>query len=154
MIATIDKRIPFPDTDISASYCYNVGVVVNGTLARTLWLQGLFDSASLCADAALDSALRAGQAVSICFALAIAGCSIALWNRDLREAERYLSMLREHAMRAKSVYWFQYVNVFEIGFLAAQAPHDARRLLSDARTSKWDYRHWENFSVLGEGFPW
>ena len=150
-LATIDKRIPFPDSGISASSDYNVAVA-NGTLARTLWLQGMVDSASLCADAALESALRAGQAVSICFTLAIAGCSIALWNRDLCEVERCLSILREHAMRAKSAYWFQYVNVFEIGLLATQAPQDSRRLLTDARTSKWDYRHWENFSVLGEGF--
>lgn len=152
MIATIDNRIPFPDSGIANSYDYNLAVVVNGTLARTLWLQGMFDSASLCADAALDSALRVGQAVSICFALAIAGCSIALWNRDFCEAERCLSMLREHARRAKSAYWSQYVDVFEIGLHAAQAPNDAKSLLCDARTSKWDYRHWENFSVLGEGF--
>jgi hypothetical protein len=44
------------------------------------------------------------------------------------------------------------VDVFEIGLHAAQAPNDAKSLLCDARTSKWDYRHWENFSVLGEGF--
>jgi predicted ATPase len=103
-------------------------------------------------DYALAVAIRAGQAVSICFTLAIAGCSIALWNRDFCEVERCLAILREHALRAKSAYWFEYVNVFEIGLLAFQAPHDTKRLLSDARTSKWDYRHWENFSVLGEGF--
>jgi hypothetical protein len=151
-IAELDDRIPFPDSGISASYDYNVSVVVNGALARALWLQGMFDSANLCVDAIMSSALRAGQAVSICFALAIAGCSIALWNRDISGVQRCLSLLREHAMRAKSVYWFQYVNVFEVGLQAAQEPHDAKRLLGQARTANWDYRHWENFSVLGEGF--
>ena len=151
-IAELDDRIPFPDSGVSASYDYNVSVVVNGALARSLWLQGMFDSADLCVDAVMNSALKAGQAVSICFALAIAGCSIALWNRDVSGVQKYLLLLREHAMRAKSVYWLQYINVFEMGLEAVQNPHDARRLIREARTANWDYRHWENFSVLGEGF--
>jgi predicted ATPase/DNA-binding winged helix-turn-helix (wHTH) protein len=151
-IAGIDQRIPFPDSGVSASFDYNVAVIVNGTLARILWLKGMFDSASLCADAALSSALGAGQAVSICFSLAIGGCSVAMWNRDVSGVERRLCILREHAMRAKSLYWLQYVNVFEVGLMAAQRPEDAKLLLAKAQTAKWDYRHWENFSVLGEGF--
>ncbi len=151
-ISTLDTRIPFPDNGISASYDYNLAVIVNGALARVLWLQGLFDSASLCANAALESALRAGQVVSICFALTIAGCSIALWNRDVCEVERCVAILREHATRAKSVYWFQYVHVFEIGLLAVREPEDVKRLLAEAGTARWDYRHWESFAVLGEGF--
>jgi predicted ATPase/DNA-binding winged helix-turn-helix (wHTH) protein len=151
-IAEIDKRIPFPDCGVSTSYDYNASVLMNGALARTLWLQGMFDSANLSADAALASALRVGQSVSICFTLAIAGCSLALWNKDVCEAERCLLILREHATQAKSAFWLQYVNVFEVGLRAIQEPHDAERFRAAAQTQKWDFRHWENFSLLGEGF--
>jgi hypothetical protein len=112
----------------------------------------MFDSANLSADAALASALRVGQSVSICFTLAIAGCSLALWNKDVCEAERCLSILREHATQAKSAFWLQYVNVFEVGLRAIQEPHDAECFRAAAQTQKWDFRHWENFSLLGEGF--
>ena len=151
-IATLDEQIPFPDTGINASYDYNVAALINGALARILWLQGMSESANRCANASLEAALRAGQAVSICFTLAIAGCSVALWNEDIGEAERCLAILREQAKQAKSPYWLQYVHVFELGLAAVLEPDRCQSLLAGAKTARWDYRHWENFSVLGEGF--
>ena len=63
-----------------------------------------------------------------------------------------MTILREQARQAKSPYWLQYVNVFEVGLEAALEPDRSQPLLADAKTARWDYRHWENFSVLGEGF--
>ena len=152
IIASLDAQIPFPDGGINASYDYKVAVLVNGALARILWLQGMPESANRCANAALEAALQSGQAVSICFTLAIAGCAVALWNENIAEAERCLTILREQARQAKSPYWLQYVNVFEVGLEATLEPDHSPVLLGDAKTARWDYRHWENFSVLGEGF--
>jgi predicted ATPase/DNA-binding winged helix-turn-helix (wHTH) protein len=152
VLAEIEDRIPVSDGGITASYDYNGSVIVNGALARILWLQGMFDSASLCAEACVNSALKAGQAVGICFALTIAGCPISLWKRDFEAVDRNLALLKEHAARAGSIYWTQYIQVFQIGLLAAKEPSKARDLLANAQSSGWDYRHWENFSVLGEGF--
>jgi predicted ATPase/DNA-binding winged helix-turn-helix (wHTH) protein len=151
-IASLDDRIPFPDAGINASYDYNVAVLINGALARILWLQGMTEAANRCADAALEAAQQSGQSVSICFTLAIAGCPLALWNADAVQAERCLAILREHAKQAKSPYWQQYVNVFEVGLEAVLEPDRSEAFLGDVRSARWDYRHWENFSVLGEGF--
>jgi predicted ATPase/DNA-binding winged helix-turn-helix (wHTH) protein len=152
ILAEIDDRIPFPDFDITASYGYNVSVAINGALARILWLLGMPDSASACAEACVNSALAAGNDVGICFGLTLAGCPISLWQRDFHAFDRYFCLLKEHAVRSKSVYWNQYVQVFQIGLSAARAPSASSELLATAHTSRWDYRHWENFSVLGEGF--
>ena len=151
LLAEIDGKIPVSDLGVTC-YDYNVSVIVNGALARILWLQGMSDSASLCADACVDSAIKAGQSVGICFALTIAGCPISFWKRDLTTLERYIAMLQDHAVQSRSLYWSQYVQVFQIGLSASRDPSQASILLADAQTSRWDYRHWENFSVLGEGF--
>ena len=152
LLAQIDEHIPMSHVEITASYDYNVSVIVNGALARLLWLQGMFDSASLCAEACVGSAIRAGKAVAVCFALTIAGCPISLWKRDFEATERNLALMQEYAVRSRSIYWNQYVQVFQVGLAAAQDPAATENLLAGVQTSKWDYRHWENFSVLGEGF--
>jgi predicted ATPase/DNA-binding winged helix-turn-helix (wHTH) protein len=152
LLAEIDDNIPMSHVEITASYDYNVSVIVNGALARLLWLQGMFDSASLCAEACVSSAIRAGKAVAVCFALTIAGCPISLWKRDFEATERNITLLQEYAVRSRSIYWNQYVQVFRVGLAAAQDPAATEKLLAGVQTSKWDYRHWENFSVLGEGF--
>jgi predicted ATPase/DNA-binding winged helix-turn-helix (wHTH) protein len=152
LLAEIEDRIPISDIGVTASYDYNVSVIVNGALARILWLQGMTDSSSICAEACVNSAIKAGQAVGICFALTIAGCPISLWKRDLQAFDRNLALLKEYATQSRSIYWNQYVEVFQIGLSATKDPSESPRLLAHAQTSRWDYRHWENFSVLGEGF--
>ena len=152
LLADIDDNIPMSHVEITASYDYSVSVIVNGALARLLWLQGMFDLASQCAEACVSSAIRAGKAVAVCFALTIAGCPISLWKRDFEATERNLALLKEYAVRSRSIYWTQYVQVFQVGLGGARDPSAMESLLASVQTSKWDYRHWENFSVLGEGF--
>ena len=152
ILGEIHDKIPMPHVEITATYDYNVSVLINGALARLLWLQGMFDSAALCAEACVSSAVRAGKAVGVCFALTIAGCPINLWQHDIEATERNFALLKDYAVRSRSVYWTQYVEVFQIGMAAAKDPAATGTLLAGAQTAKWDYRHWENFSLLGEGF--
>ncbi len=75
-----------------------------------------------------------------------------LWNRDFAAVERHLALLEEHALLSSSTYWRQYVDVFRLGLLSAKEQQEDGIQIPIPRQEKWDYRHWENFSVLGEGF--
>lgn len=144
--------IPIVDDGTSTSFDYNFSSILNGILARVLWLQGDFDMASACAEASVDSALKAKQTVAICFALCLAGCPIHVWNRNIEKANHYLRLLRDHVARSQSIYWDQYTTVFDAGIQVAEGRHLVSPSRWRAKQRHWDYRHWENFSVLGEGF--
>ena len=68
-------------------------------LARTLWLQGFPDQAMRTAESSIENARAANHAVSLCYALALAACPIALPVGDVPAAEHYARMLREHSTR-------------------------------------------------------
>jgi predicted ATPase len=71
-------------------------------LARALWLQGFSDQAVQTAAASLCEAQATGHAMSLCYALSLAACPVALWVGNLAAAKRYSRMLldrsREHGM--------------------------------------------------------
>jgi predicted ATPase/DNA-binding winged helix-turn-helix (wHTH) protein len=74
-------------------------------LARILWLQGFPDEATRTAKDAVDEACEINHAVSLCYALAHAACSIMLWVGDLAAAERYIVMLLDHSTRHTLPSW-------------------------------------------------
>jgi predicted ATPase/DNA-binding winged helix-turn-helix (wHTH) protein len=71
-------------------------------LARVLWLQGFSDQAVRTAATSVAEAQATGHAMSFCYSLAWAACSIALWAGDLAAAARHTRMLldcsREHSL--------------------------------------------------------
>jgi predicted ATPase/DNA-binding winged helix-turn-helix (wHTH) protein len=74
-------------------------------LARILWLQGFQDQAMREAHSSVEDARAADHAISLCFALAQAACSIAMFVGDLAAAEHYVGMLLDHSTRHALPLW-------------------------------------------------
>jgi predicted ATPase len=74
-------------------------------LARVLWLQGLPDQAMRAAEHSIDDARAADHAGSLCYALALGACQIALLVGDVVSAERYVGMLLDHSTRHAVRHW-------------------------------------------------
>ncbi len=80
-------------------------VTARAVLARILWLQGFPEQALRTAEGAVEDAGAINHEVSLCYALAHGGCSIALWIGDLDRAERYVTMLLDHSASHALPYW-------------------------------------------------
>jgi hypothetical protein len=84
---------------------FDQSVAARDLLARVVWLQGLPDQALHRARIAVEEAETSGHDVSLCHALAQAGCPLALWTGDLAAAERYVAMLIDRATRHGLSLW-------------------------------------------------
>jgi len=74
-------------------------------LARILWLQGFPNQAMRAAETSVEYAQQTEHAISLCSALAYAGCTIALLVGDLEAAKRYIEALIETARRRALDRW-------------------------------------------------
>ena len=77
-------------------------------LARVLWLQGFPEQAARAAETSIAEARAARNAVSVCLALALAACPIALWVGDLASAARYARMLLDHSREHSLPLWREF----------------------------------------------
>jgi predicted ATPase len=73
--------------------------------ARILWLQGFPDQAMRAAQSSVEEARAANHAISLCYALFLAACPIALSVGDLVAAEHYVGMLLDHSTRFALAFW-------------------------------------------------
>jgi tetratricopeptide (TPR) repeat protein len=80
-------------------------VAARVVLARVLWLQGFPDQAVHAAENSIEDARAANHALSLCFALALGACPIALLVGDLATAERYIGILLDHSTRHALPHW-------------------------------------------------
>jgi hypothetical protein len=74
-------------------------------LARVLWLQGLPEQAVRTTEMSIEEAYATGVALSLCWALALGACQIALWMGDLAAAERHTGTLIDHARKHSLPLW-------------------------------------------------
>jgi hypothetical protein len=74
-------------------------------LARVLWLQGFADQAVRTAETSIEEAQATGHAMSLCYALALAACPIALWVGNLAAAARYTGLLIDHSRKHSLPLW-------------------------------------------------
>ena len=74
-------------------------VSVRGILARVLWLQGFPDQAVRTAEMSIEEAQATGHALTLCWALALAACPIALWVGNRVAAAHYAEMLLDHSRK-------------------------------------------------------
>jgi predicted ATPase len=74
-------------------------------LARILWLQGFPDQAVHAAESSIQDARAANHVTSLCHALTLAACPIALWTGDPTAAGHYVSMLLDHSTRHGLAVW-------------------------------------------------
>ncbi len=77
-------------------------------LARVLWLQGFPDQAVRTAEMSIEEAQATGYAMSLCLALALAACPIALWVGNLAAAARYAGMLLDHSRQHGMPLWSEF----------------------------------------------
>jgi predicted ATPase len=75
-------------------------VFAGAYLSRILWLQGFPEQAMRTAERCIDDARAANHAVSLCNALALGACLIALLVGDLAKAERYIGILLDHSKKS------------------------------------------------------
>jgi tetratricopeptide (TPR) repeat protein len=94
-------------------------VSARALLARILWMQGLADEAMRTAERSVEEARETNHAIPLCYALALAGCPIALWEGDLVAAERHISTLVECATRARLTLWQAWGRYYQ-GMLAVE----------------------------------
>jgi len=77
-------------------------------LARVLWLLGFVDQAMRIVEESIEKARITDDANSLCLALAMAACPLALSIGDLSAAARYAQMLRDHAREHNLPLWGGY----------------------------------------------
>jgi predicted ATPase len=80
-------------------------------LARILWLQGLPARATRLAESTVERARAADHANSLCHALALAACPIAVWVGNLHLAERHVALLDNYSERHALALWRPFVSV-------------------------------------------
>jgi predicted ATPase len=87
-------------------------VIVRVFYARVLWLQGHADEAVHTAEMSVGEAQEIGHAMSLCYALALAACPIALWVGNLTAATHHTEMLvdqsRKHGLSLLSTFAFRF----------------------------------------------
>lgn len=83
-------------------------------LARVLWLQGFSEQAVRAAETSVAEAEATGHAVSLCYALAVAACPIALWMGNLPAAARHAGALLDQSRRHALPLWSGLGSRFQI----------------------------------------
>jgi predicted ATPase len=90
-------------------------VIVRVFYARVLWLQGHADEAVHTAEMSVGEAQEIGHAMSLCYALALAACPIALWVGNLTAAAHHTGMLvdqsRKHGLSLLSTFAYRFQRV-------------------------------------------
>jgi predicted ATPase len=87
-------------------------LAARGFLARTLWVQGLPEQATHMAASLVADARAIDHAHSVCHAIAMAGCPIALWVGDLELAEQHLGLMEDYAKRYSLGLWDVYCSLY------------------------------------------
>jgi predicted ATPase len=82
-------------------------------LARVLWLQGFSHQAVRTAEISIAEAQATGHAISLCYALALAACPIALWEGNLAAAAHYTGMLLDHSRQHSLPLWSAFGSRFQ-----------------------------------------
>jgi predicted ATPase/DNA-binding winged helix-turn-helix (wHTH) protein len=140
------------ETSLRGAYDYDTNAFIRSSMARIYWLQGFVEQASIFADESVELALEARHSTGVCFALAMGGCAVKLWNGEFQIAERNIALLQDYSRAANSMYWRNYVEVFRSGLPSVMEQYDPRVRQDFGLKARWDARHWENFSILRPGY--
>jgi predicted ATPase len=81
-------------------------------LARVLWELGFPDQALGAAQRSVHDAQAIDHALSLCIALAVGMCPVALAIGDLEQSERAVAMLLDHTTRHALAYWHAWGEAF------------------------------------------
>jgi predicted ATPase len=99
--------------------------------ARVLWSQGFSDQAVRTAELSLREAQATGHEASLCYALALAACPIALWVGNRSAAARYTAMLLDHSRQHSLPHWAAFGSRFQSVLVLRGADLDTGLRLPD-----------------------
>jgi len=88
-------------------------VMMHTLVARTLWLTGRPDSALRETRRGVEAALELRHAGTLCYALALGACPVALWSGDTEQARGYAAQLIDTATRTSLGFWLIWGRAFE-----------------------------------------
>ncbi len=110
------------DTEQPSSYRFhfNAHVVALGVLGAVLWQQGYADEGKRKLEESVTEAVSNEHALSLPDVLANWGCVLMLDRGDLPDAERYLSMVVEHASRHGLDFWLLWARCFKAALVCKQ----------------------------------
>jgi predicted ATPase len=133
----------------------NGHVSARAFLARVLWLQGFADQAVGTAETSIQEAQATGHALSLCYALALAACPIALWVGNLTTAAHYTGMLVETSRKHDLQLWSAYGSRFQkavvlLGSDNVAVPKQLDAGLADVAESSLSFRSFTGLSQLAE----
>lgn len=97
--------VPLSDQRYAAWTQLDQRVLARAMLARVLWLQGYADQATAQGQASLEEAQATQHRLSICEAIRLAVCPVALMTGDLVTAERAARTLIEIATSCNATFW-------------------------------------------------
>jgi tetratricopeptide (TPR) repeat protein len=103
-------------------YQIDLLVMARVFLARIAWLQGFPDRAMRTAETSVTDAVAIEHAASVCYALALAACPVALLAGDLDVAERYIGQLLDASSTRALARWHSFGRAFQ-GLLFMRRGH-------------------------------
>jgi predicted ATPase len=143
-----DRRADF------SRFGYDLRVGARIFLARVLWLQGYPDQARRAAEAGIADAQAINHGASLCHALALAACPIALWIGDRAAAKRSMDTLVRHSRESGLPQWSRFGSHYEGILLVKGDDLDAGfRQLGvglGAFTEDPRYRIWDGVTEVAE----
>jgi predicted ATPase/DNA-binding winged helix-turn-helix (wHTH) protein len=99
-------------------------VVSRTLLSKLLWAQGFPDQALNEVHGVIEEATAVGHAMSLALALAQGACPVTLLSGDLTAAERYINLLRQHALEHALHLWHAWGACFGAVLLIARGSTD------------------------------
>ena len=131
-------------------------VLARAMLARVLWLQGYVDQAIAQARMSLEEAQAADYKLSICEALRLALCPVALMTGDFVTGQRAVAMLIDLANSSNAGFWKILARCLEGKLLIIHGEFGAgvallRAEFDACESSGWAICHPEFMGVLAEG---
>ncbi len=94
-------------------YQYDFGVTARAHLARILWIRGWQVEAAAVAEEAVVKAMAIGSPISLCNALALGACPVAIWAGDRALAQARVSLLIEYSSAASLGYWNRWGRIYQ-----------------------------------------
>jgi tetratricopeptide (TPR) repeat protein len=125
-------------------------------IARALWLQGFSDQAVRTAEVSVEEALATNHALSVCYALALAACPIALWAGNLAAAARHTEALLDYSRKNNLRFWtafgcrFQRVVAIKNGVSDTTLPQQPDAGLHEAADPYFGFRFMSGLIELAE----
>jgi len=109
------------DRSHAIRFQFDLPVSARVFIAWILWLRGLPDQAIRAAENAIEDARATNHALSLCYALTLGACPIALLVGDLAAAEQYVRLLAEQSTQHALPLWSALGRAHEGALLVRQA---------------------------------